>query len=71
MQSRRSIRGSFWLHHFVSSSFEDIELYFLSFRVPAKLGITKDLIEADAIGRKSIADFFDSLLFENLSFTTP
>ena len=49
-----------------SSSFEDIVLYFLSFRVPAKLGIAKDLI-----GWKSIADFIDSLLVENLSFTTP
>ena len=33
-----------------SSSFEDKELYFLSFGVPAK-----DLIEADDIGRKAVA----------------
>ena len=45
-----------------SSSFEDNELYFLSFRVPAKPGIVMDLIEADAIGRKVVADFIDSLL---------
>ena len=35
---------------------------FLSFWVPAKPCIAKDLIEADDIG---------SLLFENLSFTIP
>ena len=54
-------------NHF-SSSFEDNELFFLSFYVPAKPGITKDLIEA---GRKAVADFISSPLFENLSFTTP
>ena len=54
-----------------SSSFEDNELYFLSFGVPAKPGIAKDLIEADGIGRKAVADFIDSLSVENLSFTTP
>ena len=54
-----------------SSSDEDNELHFLSFHVPAKPGIAKDLIEADAIGRKAVADFSDSLLVENLSFTTP
>ena len=43
-----------------SSSFEDNELYFLSFGVPAKPGIAKDLIEADDIGRKAVADFIDS-----------
>ena len=48
-------------NHF-SSSFEDIELYFLSFGVPAKPAIAKDLIEADGIGRKAVADFIDSLL---------
>ena len=53
------------------SNFEDNELYFLSFGVPPKPGITKDLIEADDIGRKALADFIDSLLFENLSFTIP
>ena len=55
-----------------SCSFEDNELYFLSFSVPAKSGIAKDLIEADDIGRKAVADFIDSLLVKNnLSFTTP
>ena len=54
-----------------SSSFEDNELYFLSFGVPAKPGIAKDLIEADDIDRKAVADLIDSLFVENLSFTTP
>ena len=54
-----------------SSSFEDNEVYFLSFGAPAKPGIAKYLIEADGIGRKGVADFIDSLLVENLSFTTP
>ena len=54
-----------------SSSFEANEVYFLSFGVPAKPGIAKDLIEAVGIGRKAVADFIDSLLVENLSFTTP
>ena len=44
---------------------------FLSFSVPAKPDIAKNLIEADDIGRKAVADFIDSLLFENLSFTIP
>ena len=44
--------------------------YFLSFGVPVKPGIAKDLIEADDIGRKAVSDFIDSLLVENLSFTT-
>ena len=43
---------------------------FLSLRFPAKPGIAKDLIEADDIGRKAVADFIDSLLVENMSFTT-
>ena len=34
----------------------------MSFGVPAKLGIAKDLSEADCIGRKAVADFIDSLL---------
>ena len=55
----------------LSSSFEDNELYCLSFRVPAKPGIAKDLIEADANGRKAVEDFIDSFLVEYLSFTTP
>ena len=45
-----------------SPIFKDNELYFLSFGVPAKPGIAKDLIEADDIGRKAVADFIDSLL---------
>ena len=53
-----------------SSSFEDNELYFLSFGVPARPGIAKDFIEADDIDSKAVADFVDSLLVENLSFTT-
>ena len=48
-----------------SSSFEDYELYVLSFCVPAKPGIAKDLIEADDIGRKAVADFTDSPVFHN------
>ena len=39
--------------------------------MPAKPGIAKDLIEADDIGRKAVADFIDSLLVKNLSFTLP
>ena len=45
--------------------------YFLFSGVHAKPGIVKDLIETDDIGRKAVADFIDSLLVENLSFTTP
>ena len=52
-------------------SSEDNELYFLSFDISAKPGIAKDLIEADDISRKIVADFIDLLLVENLSFTTP
>ena len=33
-----------------------MNLYFLAFGVPAKPGIAKDLIEADDIGRKAVAD---------------
>ena len=54
----------------LSSSFENNELYFWCFGVPAKPDIAKDLIEADEIGRKAVADFIDSLFVENLSFTT-
>ena len=43
----------------------------MSFGVPAKPGIAKDLIEADDICRKAVADIIDSLLVENLSLTTP
>ena len=45
-----------------SYNFEDNELYFLSFGVPAKPGIATDLIEANDIDRKAVADFIDSLL---------
>ena len=44
---------------------------FFTFGVPDKPGIAKDLIEADDIDRKAVAGFIDSLLVENLSFTTP
>ena len=37
----------------------------MSFGVPAKPGITEDLIESDGIGRKAVADFIDALLVEN------
>ena len=37
-----------------------------------KRGIAKDLIEADDIGRKAVADILDSLLVKkNLSFASP
>ena len=54
-----------------SSSFEENELYFLSFGVPAKPGKAKDLIEADVIGRKAAADFIDSLLVKKSVFHNP
>ena len=54
-----------------SSSFEDNELYFLSFGVPAKPGIARDLIEADAIGWKADADFTDSLLVKKICLSQP
>ena len=54
-----------------SYSFEDNELYFLSFCVPAKPGIAKDLIEANGIGRKDVADFIDSLLAKKSVFHDP
>ena len=38
------------------------ELYFLSFNVPAKPGIAKDLIEANDTGKKCVEDFIDSFL---------
>ena len=49
-----------------SSSFEDNELSFLSCGVPAKPVKAKDLIEADDIGRKAVADFIDSLLVKTI-----
>ena len=51
-----------------SSSFEDNELYFLSFGAPAKPGIAKDSIEADDISRKTVAAFIDSLLVKKHVF---
>ena len=54
-----------------SYSFEANELYFLSFGVPAKPGIAKDLIEANDISRKAVADFIDSLLAEKSVFHSP
>ena len=51
-----------------SYSFEDNKLYFLSFGVPVKPGIAKDLIEADDIGRNAVADFIDSLLAKKSVF---
>ena len=54
-----------------SSSFEDNELYFLTFGVPAKPGIDYDLIEADDIGRKAVADFIDLLLVLKICLSQP
>ena len=71
MQSRTSTRGSFWLHQSFLFYFEDNELYLLSFGVSAKPDIAKDLIEAYDVGRRAVADFIDSLLVGNLTFTTP
>ena len=51
-----------------SSSFEDNQLYFLSFCVPAKPGIAKYIIEADNISRKAVADSIDSLLVKISGF---
>ena len=39
--------------------------------MPAKPGIAKDLIEADDIGRKAVADFIDSLLVKKSVFHPP
>ena len=39
--------------------------------MPAKPGIAKDLIEADDIGRKAVADFIDSLLVKKYVFHIP
>ena len=71
MQSRRVLEAVSGFTNPFSSCFEDYELYFLSFGVPAKPGIAKELIEADAIGRNAVADFIDSLLVKkNMSLTT-
>ena len=71
MQSRTSTRGVSGFTNPFSSSFQDNELYFLSFGVPAKLGISKDHIEADDIGRKAVADLIDSLLVKKSVFHNP
>ena len=46
-------------------------MYFLSFGVPAKPGIAKDLIEADDICTKAVVDFIDSLLVKKSVFHKP
>ena len=38
--------------------------------MPAKPGIAKDIIEADDIGRKAVADYIDSLLAKKSVFHT-
>ena len=43
----------------------------VSFGVPAKPGMAKDLIEADDIGRKAVADFIDSLLVKKICLSHP
>ena len=43
----------------------------MSFGVPAKPGIAKDLIEADDIGRKAVADFIDLLLDKKICLSQP
>ena len=43
--------------------------YFLSFDVPAKPDIANDLIEADEIGRKAVADI-DSLVHNHINATS-
>ena len=71
MQSRRVLEAVSGFTNPFSSSFEDNELYFLSLGVPAKPGIAKELIEADDIGRKAVADFIDSLLVKKSVFHNP
>ena len=66
MHSRMSTRGGLGFTNPYSSSFEDNELCFLSFGVPAKPGIAKDLIEADDIGREAVEDLIDSLLVKKI-----
>ena len=68
MQSRRVQEAVSGFTNPFSSSFEDNELYFLSFGV---LGIAKELIKADDIGRKAVADFIDSLLVKKTVFHNP
>ena len=71
MQYRTSIEAVSGFTNPFSYSFEDNELYFLSFRVPAKPGIAKDLTEANDIGRKAAANFIDSLLAKKSVFYNP
>ena len=71
MQIRRVLEAFSGLTNPYSSSFEDNELYFLSFGVPAKPGIAKELIETDDIGRKAVADFIDSLLVKKICLSKP
>ena len=71
MQSRRVLEAVSGFTNPFSSSFEENELYFLSFDVLAKPGIAKELIEADDIGRKAVADFIDSLLVKKSVFHNP
>ena len=39
--------------------------------MPAKPGIAKDLIEADDIGRKAVADFIDSFVVKKICLSPP
>ena len=39
--------------------------------MPATPGIAKDLIEADDIGGKAVADFIDSLLVNKICLSQP
>ena len=72
MQSRTSTRRQFLASPILAVLvLKTMKCTVLSFGVLAKHGITKDLIEADDIGRMAVADFTDSLLVENVSFTTP
>ena len=71
MQSGRVLEAVSGFTNPFSSSFEVNELYFLSFGVPAKPGIARELFEADDIGRKAVADFIDSLLVKNICLSQP
>ena len=39
--------------------------------MPAKPGIAKDLLDADGIGRKDVADFIVSLLVKRICLSQP
>ena len=43
----------------------------MSFGVPAKPGIAKDLIEANDISRKAAADLIDSILAKKICLSQP